>query len=25
VRIGSINLGKLPVGEWRYLRHGEKF
>jgi len=25
VRIGSINLGKLPVGEWRYLRQGEKF
>ena len=25
VRIGSINLGKLPVGEWRYLRPEEKF
>lgn len=25
VRIGSINLGKLPVGEWRYLRAEEKF
>jgi 23S rRNA pseudouridine2604 synthase len=25
VRIGSINLGKLPVGQWRYLRAEEKF
>ena len=25
VRIGSINLGKLPVGQWRYLRPEEKF
>ncbi len=25
VRIGSINLGKLPLGEWRYLRAEEKF
>ena len=25
VRIGSINLGKLPVGQWRYLRADEKF
>ena len=25
VRIGSINLGKLPLGQWRYLRAGEKF
>ena len=25
VRIGSVNLGKLPVGEWRYLRPEEKF
>ncbi|MBA3695595.1 MAG: rRNA pseudouridine synthase [Methylotenera sp.] len=25
VRIGSISLGKLPVGEWRYLRPEEKF
>ncbi|HSH54127.1 MAG TPA: pseudouridine synthase [Methylotenera sp.] len=25
VRIGSITLGKLPVGEWRYLRPEEKF
>lgn len=25
VRIGSINLGKLPVGQWRYLRKDERF
>ena len=25
VRIGSVNLGKLPVGQWRYLRFDEKF
>ncbi len=25
VRIGSISLGQLPVGQWRYLREGEKF
>lgn len=25
VRIGSITLGKLPVGQWRYLRPEEKF
>ncbi|MBL8505900.1 MAG: pseudouridine synthase [Methylobacillus glycogenes] len=25
VRIGSISLGKLPVGTWRYLRPGERF
>jgi 23S rRNA pseudouridine2604 synthase len=25
VRIGSVNLGKLPVGQWRYLRSGERF
>jgi 23S rRNA pseudouridine2604 synthase len=25
VRIGSVNLSKLPVGEWRYLRRGERF
>ncbi len=25
VRIGSVNLGKLPVGQWRYLRHDERF
>ncbi len=25
VRIGSISLGKLPVGSWRYLRPGERF
>jgi 23S rRNA pseudouridine2604 synthase len=24
-RIGSVNLGKLPVGQWRYLRRDEKF
>jgi 23S rRNA pseudouridine2604 synthase len=25
VRIGSVNLGKLPVGQWRYLRAHERF
>jgi 23S rRNA pseudouridine2604 synthase len=25
VRIGSVNLGKLPVGQWRYLRANEHF
>ena len=25
VRIGSVNLGKLPVGQWRYLRNNERF
>jgi 23S rRNA pseudouridine2604 synthase len=25
VRIGSVNLGKLPQGQWRYLRHNERF
>jgi 23S rRNA pseudouridine2604 synthase len=25
VRIGSVTLGKLPVGQWRYLRPEEKF
>ena len=25
VRIGSITLGKLPVGQWRYLRPEERF
>jgi 23S rRNA pseudouridine2604 synthase len=25
LRIGRIPLGKLPVGEWRYLPAGEKF
>ncbi len=25
VRIGSITLGKLPVGQWRYLRTDERF
>lgn len=25
VRIGSVVLGKLPVGMWRYLRPGERF
>ncbi len=23
VRIGSVRLGKLPIGKWRYLRNGE--
>lgn len=25
VRIGSVNLGKLPQGQWRYLRSNERF
>jgi len=25
VRSGSVPLGALPVGQWRYLRHDEKF
>lgn len=25
VRIGSVNLGRLPMGSWRYLRLGERF
>ena len=25
VRIGSVNLGKLPAGQWRYLRQNERF
>jgi 23S rRNA pseudouridine2604 synthase len=25
VRIGSVNLGKLPMGQWRYLRNNERF
>jgi 23S rRNA pseudouridine2604 synthase len=25
VRIGSVNLGKLPIGQWRYLRTDERF
>ena len=25
VRIGSVTLGKLPPGQWRYLRPGERF
>jgi 23S rRNA pseudouridine2604 synthase len=25
VRIGSVVLGKLPVGQWRYLREDERF
>jgi 23S rRNA pseudouridine2604 synthase len=25
VRIGRISLGDLPVGQWRYLREGERF
>ncbi len=25
VRIGSVNLGKLPLGMWRYLRDNEQF
>ena len=25
VRIGSVSLGKLPPGQWRYLREDERF
>jgi len=25
VRIGNVQLGKLPVGQWRYLREDERF
>lgn len=25
LRIGSVSLGKLPAGQWRYLREGERF
>lgn len=25
IRIGSVTLGKLPVGQWRYLRTNERF
>jgi len=25
IRIGSINLGKLPPGQWRYLAAHERF
>jgi len=25
IRIGSISLGKMPPGEWRYLSSYEKF
>ena len=25
IRIGSVSLGKLPVGKWRYLRQSERF
>ncbi len=25
VRIGSVTLGRLPMGQWRYLRFGERF
>lgn len=25
IRIGSVTLGKLPVGQWRYLRDNERF
>ena len=25
IRIGSVSLGKLPVGKWRYLRQNERF
>ena len=25
LRIGRISLGKLPVGQWRYLAAGERF
>ncbi len=25
VRIGRVRLGDLPLGQWRFLRHGERF
>lgn len=25
MRIGSVSLGKLPMGQWRYLKPGERF
>ena len=25
IRIGSVSLGKLPAGQWRYLHEGERF
>jgi 23S rRNA pseudouridine2604 synthase len=25
IRIGSVSLGKLPPGQWRYLRENERF
>jgi 23S rRNA pseudouridine2604 synthase len=25
IRIGSVSLGKLPLGQWRYLRENERF
>lgn len=25
IRIGSVSLGKLPIGQWRYLQPGERF
>jgi 23S rRNA pseudouridine2604 synthase len=25
VRMGQVVLGDLPVGQWRYLREGERF
>ncbi|MCB1943714.1 MAG: pseudouridine synthase, partial [Candidatus Accumulibacter sp.] len=25
VRIGSVSLGRLPPGQWRYLREDERF
>jgi len=25
VRIGSVSLGALPAGQWRYLRDDERF
>lgn len=25
IRIGSVSLGKLPAGQWRYLRENERF
>ena len=25
IRIGSVSLGKLPIGQWRYLRANERF
>ncbi|MFP5486010.1 MAG: RNA-binding protein, partial [Gammaproteobacteria bacterium] len=25
IRLGGVSLGKVPEGQWRYLREGERF